>query len=330
MSRVHVTGARSAGLLLTAAGVLAAGLVSLSGGGAAAAPRRPPPPRRSSTSSSSTSRTRGTTRRSARTRRRRTCRRPCATRASCSPSTSARPTTACRTTSRRSAGRAPTPQTQGDCQTYSDFVQAGTVAPAAGGRQRLRLPGEREDRRRPARGQGPDLARLHGGHGHAVPAPRRQRRRRHPEGEGRRPVRGPAQPVRLLPQHHRPPGLRGQRRRPDRSCRPTWPRPRRRANLTYITPEPVQRRARQPVRRRPARRPATADEWLRTWVPKILASPAYKKDGLLVRDLRRGRHRHPSGADACCGEGPGPNAPAARHQRPRRRPHRRRRWSRRS
>ena len=44
MSRVHATGARSAGLLLTAAGLLAAGLVSPPGEAPPRRPRRPPPP----------------------------------------------------------------------------------------------------------------------------------------------------------------------------------------------------------------------------------------------------------------------------------------------
>jgi hypothetical protein len=52
----------------------------------------------------------------------------------------------------------------------------------------------------------------------------------------------------------------------------------------------------------------SADEWLRSWVPKILASAAYKKDGMLVVTFDEADVADITGADACCGEGPGPNA----------------------
>ena len=50
----------------------------------------------------------------------------------------------------------------------------------------------------------------------------------------------------------------------------------------------------------------SANSWLSTWIPKILASPAYKRDGLLVvaTDESDGPQ---SDSTACCGEGPGPN-----------------------
>jgi hypothetical protein len=49
-----------------------------------------------------------------------------------------------------------------------------------------------------------------------------------------------------------------------------------------------------------------ADAFLRTWVPRITASPAYRRDGLLaiVFDEAAGD------SSACCGEQPGPNTPA--------------------
>ena len=222
------------------------------------------------------------------------------------------------------SGQGPNPQTQGDCQVYSDFVADRDRRAAAGRRQRVRLPRGREDRRRPARGEGPDLARLHGGHGHAVPAPRRQRGRRHPEGEGRRPVRRPAQPVRVLPQHHRL----------ARPARPTTSTSRSSPtdlstvattrNLTYITPNLCNDAHDSPcVDGRPGGL-VTADEWLSTWIPKILASPAYKKDGLLVVTFDEADTESTDGADACCGEGPGPNSPLPGIYGTGRRPHRHR------
>jgi hypothetical protein len=50
------------------------------------------------------------------------------------------------------------------------------------------------------------------------------------------------------------------------------------------------------------------DTWMRTWVPKILNSPAYKQDGMLVvtADESDGPQ---TDATACCGEAAGPNSP---------------------
>lgn len=80
-------------------------------------------------------------------------------------------------------------------------------------------------------------------------------------------------------------------------------------NLTYITPNLCNDAHDSPcVDGRPGGL-VTADEWLRTWVPKILASPAFRKDGLLVLTFDEADTGTQSGADACCGEGPGPNAP---------------------
>jgi phosphatidylinositol-3-phosphatase len=50
-----------------------------------------------------------------------------------------------------------------------------------------------------------------------------------------------------------------------------------------------------------------ANAWFRTWIPKILRSPAFKADGVLVitADESEGVRED---SRACCGEGPGPNA----------------------
>lgn len=54
-----------------------------------------------------------------------------------------------------------------------------------------------------------------------------------------------------------------------------------------------------------------ADAFLRHWVPLILASPAYKQDGLLIVTFDEADVPDPSKAtdnfDSCCGEQPGPN-----------------------
>lgn len=48
-----------------------------------------------------------------------------------------------------------------------------------------------------------------------------------------------------------------------------------------------------------------ADAFLRTWVPRITASPAYRRDGLLVIAFDEAE----DDASACCGEQSGPNTP---------------------
>jgi len=50
-----------------------------------------------------------------------------------------------------------------------------------------------------------------------------------------------------------------------------------------------------------------ADSWLRTWIPRILRSPAFQADGVLVitADESEGVRED---SRACCGEGAGPNA----------------------
>jgi phospholipase C len=53
---------------------------------------------------------------------------------------------------------------------------------------------------------------------------------------------------------------------------------------------------------------ASVDAWLQVWVPKILNSPAYKNDGMLVITADEADSPQ-SDASACCGEGPGPNSP---------------------
>jgi hypothetical protein len=53
---------------------------------------------------------------------------------------------------------------------------------------------------------------------------------------------------------------------------------------------------------------ASVDAWMKVWVPKILNSPAYQQDGMLVITADEADSPQ-SDATACCGEGPGPNSP---------------------
>jgi hypothetical protein len=50
----------------------------------------------------------------------------------------------------------------------------------------------------------------------------------------------------------------------------------------------------------------TANAWLKIWVPRIMASPAYKKDGLLIVTFDEAK----DDATACCNEPTGPNVAA--------------------
>jgi hypothetical protein len=79
-------------------------------------------------------------------------------------------------------------------------------------------------------------------------------------------------------------------------------------NLSYITPNLCDDGHDAPcVDGRPGGL-VSVDAWMQTWVPKILNSPAFKTDGMLIitADESDGPQ---SDASACCGEGPGPNSP---------------------
>jgi phospholipase C len=79
-------------------------------------------------------------------------------------------------------------------------------------------------------------------------------------------------------------------------------------NLSYITPNLCDDGHDAPcVDGRPGGL-TSANAWLKTWVPKILASPAYQQDGALVITFDESDGPE-SDSSACCGEGPAPNSP---------------------
>jgi hypothetical protein len=53
----------------------------------------------------------------------------------------------------------------------------------------------------------------------------------------------------------------------------------------------------------------SADKFLQTWVPKILASPAYKAGGMLVITSDEAATGKTGDSTACCKTPPSPNAP---------------------
>jgi len=80
------------------------------------------------------------------------------------------------------------------------------------------------------------------------------------------------------------------------------------ANLTYITPNLCHDGHDTPCVDGQPGGLVSADKFLSTWVPKIQASPAYGKDGLLIVTFDESDSPQ-TDASACCGETAGPNSP---------------------
>ncbi|NYJ04996.1 alkaline phosphatase family protein [Petropleomorpha daqingensis] len=205
------------------------------------------------------------------------------------------------------SGQAPNPQTQGDCQVYSSFVELGTVAPGQAVGQGCvypadvpTLPGQlvaaglswkgyMEDMgtpcRHPALETPDDTQKAEVGDQYAA--------RHNPFVYFRAITDSPdcaARDVDLS-------ALRG-----DLGSIATTP------NLAYITPNLCSDGHDAPcVDGRPGGL-ASADAWLRLWVPRILASPAFRRDGVLVITFDESDGPESDSA-ACCGEGPAPNTP---------------------
>lgn len=78
-------------------------------------------------------------------------------------------------------------------------------------------------------------------------------------------------------------------------------------NLTFITPDLCEDGHDAPCADGRPGGLTSFDAFLRTWVPKIMASPAFQADGLLVITADEGAIS-PSSAGACCGESLTPNA----------------------
>ena len=249
-------------------------------------------------------------------------------RASSSTSTTAPRTTASRTTSRRSAARDPNPQTQGDCQIYTDFtrvsttgegqaVGSGCVYPASV----PTLANQLASRNLTWKGYMQDIAN----------SPTEAKSCRHPAIG----TRDDTQVARVGDQYatrHNPfvyfhaiidsPSCAAPRRGSISSRAISVGGDDAEPRLHHA--EPLQRRPRWPcVDGRPGGL-VSADAWLRTWIPKILASPAFVRDGMLVVTFDEAElEGSEADASACCGEGPRTELAAARHHGPRRRPRRR-------
>jgi hypothetical protein len=78
-------------------------------------------------------------------------------------------------------------------------------------------------------------------------------------------------------------------------------------NLTFITPGLCEDGHDSPCADGRPGGLTSFDAFLRTWVPRIMDSPAFGQDGMLVITADEGEIS-PSSADACCGQGPTPNS----------------------
>jgi hypothetical protein len=211
------------------------------------------------------------------------------------------------------SGQAPNPQTQGDCQVYSEFVGATTVAPQQAVGQGCVYPASVQTVADQLSAAGltwkaymEDMAN----------SPTDSATCRHPALNSVDPTQS-ARPGDQYAARHNPfvyfhsiidspscalrdvplTALDG-----DLAAAATT------ANLTYITPNLCHDGHDSPCVDGEPGGLASADAFLSAWVPKILASPAFKADGLLVVTFDESDSPQ-SDASACCGEGPGPNSP---------------------
>jgi hypothetical protein len=207
------------------------------------------------------------------------------------------------------SGQGPNPQTQGDCQVYSDFVAAGTVEPqqAVGDgcvypgsvktvadqleAKGLTWKGYSEDMGTPCRhpqlGSPDDTQKAKPGDQYAA--------RHNPFVYFHSIVDSPTCAANDVPLERLTTDLASIRTTP---------------NLSYLTPNLCHDGHDAPCANGEPGGLVSADAWLGTWVPRILASPAFKKDGLLVVTFDEADSQSLDAAAACCGEGPGPNTPA--------------------
>ena len=205
------------------------------------------------------------------------------------------------------SGQGPNSQTQADCQVFTPFVGAGTVAPGQAVGQgcvypatvttvadqldarQLSWKGYMEDMgtpcRHPAVGATDDTQTARVDDQYAA--------RHNPFVYFRTIIDSPRCAQRVVPL---------EQLTTDLGAVDTTP------NLTYITPDLCSDAHDSPCADGRPGGLASADAFLRTWVPRILGSPAYKRDGVLVITFDESDGPQ-SDAGACCGEGPGPNSP---------------------
>lgn len=211
------------------------------------------------------------------------------------------------------SGQGPNAATQGDCQTFSEFRQAGTAAPGQAVGQGCVYPssvptlaGQLDRSGRSWKGYMEDMGN----------DPRRESAVCGHPPIGARDNTQEAQAGDQYATRHNPfvyfhsiidtprcdNVVRLSALRSDMASAATTP------NLAYISPNLCHDAHDAPCVDGEPGGLASADEWLRQWVPAITSSPAFRRDGMLVItfDESEGPQEDSS---ACCGEGPGPNTP---------------------
>lgn len=205
------------------------------------------------------------------------------------------------------SGQGPNPQMQGDCQTYSPFAGSGTVAPGQAVGDGCVFPstvktvadqlsstgqtwkGYMEDMgtpcRHPALGAIDDTQKAKVGDQYAA---------RHNPFVYFQSITGSADCAKNDVDLSRLPT--------DLASAGTTP------NLSLITPNLCDDGHDSPCVDGMPGGLASADAWLKKWVPVITSSPAFKQDGVLVITFDESDGPQ-SDASSCCGEGPGPNSP---------------------
>ena len=205
------------------------------------------------------------------------------------------------------SGQGPNPQTQGDCQLYTDFIGAGTVDPGQAVGQGCVYPasvrtvadqltdaglswkGYMEDMgtacRHPALETADDTQQAEPGDQYAA--------RHDPFVYFHSIIDSPACAQRVVDLSALPTDLRSAATTP---------------SLAYITPNLCHDGHDAPCATGEPGGLVSADAWLQQWIPRITSSPAFRKDGVLVITFDESDGPQ-SDSDACCGEGPGPNSP---------------------
>jgi hypothetical protein len=205
------------------------------------------------------------------------------------------------------SGQGPNPQTQGDCQLYTDFVGTGAVAPGQAVGQGCIYPrqvrtvadqldaaglswkGYMEDMGTPCRHPVPntsdDTQQAEVGDQYAA--------RHDPFVYFRSVIDSPSCAQRVVDLSALPTDL---------TSASTTP------SLSYITPDLCHDGHDAPCIDGEPGGLTSADAWLQQWIPRITSSPAFRTDGVLVITFDESDGPQ-SDSSACCGEGPGPNSP---------------------
>ncbi|MET8430877.1 alkaline phosphatase family protein [Nocardia sp. NPDC004860] len=205
------------------------------------------------------------------------------------------------------SGQGPNAETQADCQIYSDFVGAGTVPPGQAVGQGCVYPASVQT----LAGQLTGVGRSWKGYMEDMGTPCRHPALNSQDTTQKATVAG------QYAARHNPfvyfheiidsPACRQQvvdlgALKSDLAQPDTTP------NFAYITPDLCDDGHDSPCVTGAPGGLASADLWLRQWVPVITSAPAFQQNGILIItfDESDGPQQDSS---ACCGEGPGPNSP---------------------